>query len=416
MASRCPIDVPADPASLEGPELLPPLGLIPWGPGHIRALRHSHRWQFSPVNASTDGWAGAIQASQFGNCSRLLLVEDDLMRAGLGFTAKIWVAALLIAVRDNRVLMESRMVASNSTVNKSYVLFERPRWCDRAPYTLQCLYQPWSHCKPPPADAVIVRPGGRPLKVKNWPHNEPYVVTGLGRIHRQGLFWHGARSSAQREAGRFLFRPRPWVKNIADCVMREAGLKPQSFLSIHIRHSVEKEVEGQRLGVSLPGLDAYSILGPALAADSGTRKLFVQTASPVGLASFASVCREHDLELSYTNNTRSENDAWGGWKGGVEMEQAAVAAINAHIGSQALISISPVLSLWTNFLWFSYGHDSHVARTNLCCPQDACSKNKMKGGSKSFEAATTGDQLRANKLHTTRLLCREHVPKDSGID
>ena len=420
MASSCPIEVPADPASLNGPPVLPPSDLISWGPQHVRKLKHSHRWQFSPVNHSSDGWAAAIRASQFnGNCSRLLLVEDDLLKAGLGFTAKIWAAALLIAMRDNRVLVEVRMVKQNHTslpqsgnATRVRELFERPRWCDREPYTLQCLYRAWTHCPLPPPDATIIRPGGRPLKVQKWPHEAPYIVTGLGRIHRQGTFWHGARSSANREAGRFLFRPRPWVEAHDDCVMQEAGLLPFGFINVHIRHSVEKQAEGQRLGVTMPGLESYGVLARSLATDLGTRKIFVQTASPVALGHIASVCREHELELSYTNNSRSENDAWGGWKGGSEMEQAAVAAINAHIGSKAVVSVSPALSLWTTFLGFSYGPDGqHPISTNLCCPPKESPKEcmKMKGGSRTFLALSNAAALGKGKLIATRNSCKERA-------
>jgi hypothetical protein len=412
MVSRCGIDVPTDPASLNGPPIERPTDLIPWGPEHVRGLPHSHRWQFSPKNRSADGWAAAIRASQFGNCSRLLLIEDDLTRAGLGFTAKIWQAALLVAMRDNRVLMEVRMVKQNMTgAHLNYTrkdLFERPRWCDREPFTLQCMYMPWTHCPLPPPGARVVRPGGRPLKVHKWPHEEPYVVTGLGRIHRQGLFWHGARSSATREAGRFLFRPRQWVQSIAECVMQENGLSAGNFINVHIRHSVEKQEEGKRLGVALPTLPAYGSMSVAMANDLGTRKVFVQTASPEGLAHFGNVCREHKLELSYTNNSRSENDAWGGWKGGLEMEQATVAAVNAHIGSLAALSASPVLSLWTNFLWFSYGSDGRLpGRTHLFCEP---SLRKRKGQSHIFEVHAAASALQVGQLKATRTACSEgHV-------
>ena len=418
-ASTCKIDVPEDPASLLSPPLERPLDVGPWGADYVRALRHSHRWQFSPINTTNDGWAAAIRASQFGNCSRLLLVEDDLVKAGLGFTAKIWTAALLVAMRDNRVLMEVRMVRPNATVEVKHNLtmvrqhpFERPRWCDREPYTLQCLYMPWTHCQLPPADATVIRPGGRPLKVNKWPHNEPYVITGLGRIHRQGIFWHGAKSAATREAGRFLFRPRPWITAAADCVMREAGLEPRGFINVHIRHSVEKQAEGARLGVSLPGLDAYESLGLALSKDAGTRKLFVQTASPVALLRAISFSAQHQFHLFYTNNSRSENDAWGGWKGGSEMEQAAVAAINAHIGSKALVTVSPELSLWTNFLLFSFGEDGQrIASKSVCCPLEHCRGSITRGGSHMLSLCASPELLAPGKLQETHNTCRMRAEK-----
>ena len=419
-ASTCRIDVPEDPASLLGPPLQRPLDVGQWGPGHVGALRHAHRWQFSPTNATNDGWAAAIRASQFGNCDRLLLVEDDLVKAGLGFTAKIWAAALLVAMRDNRVLMEVRMVRPNATAvvtthNLTKIRqhpFERPRWCDREPFTLQCLYMPWTHCRLPPADATVIRPGGRPLKVSKWPHDEPYVITGLGRIHRQGVFWHGARSSATREAGRFLFRPRPWITATADCVMRDAGLEPRRFINMHIRHSVEKQAEGARLGVSLPGLDAYDSVGWSLLKDAGTRKLFVQTASPVALLRAISFSAQHQLQLSYTNNSRSENDAWGGWKGGSEMEQAAVAAINAHIGSKALVTVSPELSLWTNFLSFSFGEDGQrIASKSVCCPLERCKGTATRGGSHMLNLCASPALFAPGRLTETHSACRWRAEK-----
>ena len=63
MASPCPLTVPADPASLGGPPVERPSGLIPWGAAQVAALRHQHRLQFSPLNATDDGWAAAIRAS-----------------------------------------------------------------------------------------------------------------------------------------------------------------------------------------------------------------------------------------------------------------------------------------------------------------------------------------------------------------
>ena len=94
--SSCAFDVPLDPASLIGPPTARPEGLLPWGSGELEPAEllhkrnHQHRWQFSPHNESADGWRSVIRASQFRpSCDRLLLVEDDLTKAGLGFTAKL---------------------------------------------------------------------------------------------------------------------------------------------------------------------------------------------------------------------------------------------------------------------------------------------------------------------------------------
>ena len=414
MASGCTISTPSDPASLHGPSLTRPKDLKLWeGPTEIHSLRHSHRWQFSPQNWSSDGWKSFIHRSQFRqNCDRLLLVEDDLTKAGMGFTAKLWGVALLLAMKDNRVLVEVRMMkVGNSTRSDG---FERPRWCDRPPYTLQCLYAPWTHCPLPPENATVIRPGGRPLKVGKWPHSEPFVRTGLGRIHRQGLFWYGAKSSAAREAGRFLFRPRPWVTELADCVMRGARVRPQGFLSVHIRHSVEKQREGEKLGVVLPGLAAYDVISSALANDLGKPKVFLQTASPVALEHFAAYCHASGLELFYTNNSRSENDAWGGWKGGSEMEQAAVGAINAHIGSQAAASVSPELSLWTQFVGWTFDGppEQTVGASRICCPSTCAPR---KSGSGMLQLVAASRFLRDN-LVLTKKHCNEHFIGSLGVD
>lgn len=238
------------------------------------------------------------------------------------------------------------------------------------------------------------------------------MITGLGRIHRQGSFWYGAKSNAVREAGRFLFRPRPWVTALADCVMQDAQLLPQRFLSVHIRHSVEKQQEGARLHVALPGLEAYNVMSVALAADLGVRKIFLQTASPEALNAFAAFCGRNGLELSYTNNSRSENDAWGGWKVGAEMEQSTVAAVNSYIGSRAAASVSPELSLWTHLLSWTFGPDGQpFASTRICCPHECRIQHS---GSNMMEVATAPSVL-GSAMQRMRKDCREqHVGKVGG--
>ena len=335
----CPFHIPADPASLQGPAVERPLGLPDWGHANLSGLIHSHKVHFAPRNQSNDGWCGAMIASQFRtDCSRLLLVEDDMNTSGVGFTAKIWAFALLLAVRDNRVLLEVSRVQGVS------------RWCDREPFSFQCLYEPWSHCQIPPPNTPQAVPGGRPMKLTTWPHGANVVRTGLGRIHRQGQIWYSAKHSPITVASHFLFRPRKWVRDIGECVMRKAGLRPGHFVSIHIRYSVEKLAEGKRLGATLPALSAYHPLAESLATDAGTRKIFLQTASVVGLEDFTSFASKQKLKVFYTDNPRSEHDSWGGWLIGAEMMQSAVGAVNAYISSLAAVTASPGISLWTDFL------------------------------------------------------------------
>ena len=95
-------------------------------------------------NASGGPWFVPGQpfydAQHSAGCGRLLLVEDDLSQAGLGWMARYLHAAMLLAHADRRVVME--------------VPARTPRWCDRPPYTLQCLFSPWSPCPVPSAPAV----------------------------------------------------------------------------------------------------------------------------------------------------------------------------------------------------------------------------------------------------------------------
>ena len=121
----CPLGIPADLVQRDHPLR----NVYDWS-HNTPALKHSHRFHFAPMNKSDDGWRGAIFASQFRrNGSRLLLVEDDLNSSGLGFSAYLWAFTLLFAVRDNRVLLEAPRVRGGV-----------PRWCDREPFTFQCLY------------------------------------------------------------------------------------------------------------------------------------------------------------------------------------------------------------------------------------------------------------------------------------
>ena len=188
------------------------------------------------------------------------------------------------------------------------------------------------------------------MRLSSWPQTAPVVRTSLGRIHRQGLIWQKARHSPINAATQLLFRPRLWVREIGDCVMRTAGVEPGRFVSIHIRHSVEKLAEGKRMGAKLPALQAYHPLATALAADADTRSIFLQTASPAGLDDFTTYASSQQLGVFYTNNSRSEHDAWGGWSIGQEMTQSTVAAVNAYISSLAAVTASPGISLWTHFL------------------------------------------------------------------
>ena len=80
-----------------------------------------------------------IHANQFpsdpARCNRTLILYDDATTAGLGYTARLLGRALLVAINERRVLIN----APHPTA----------RWCGRAPYTLACMYEPWTHCPIP---------------------------------------------------------------------------------------------------------------------------------------------------------------------------------------------------------------------------------------------------------------------------
>lgn len=105
---------------------------------------------FSPSYARSDGWGEAIRANQHpARCSRFLLLEDNMLNSGFGMDIKLISVALLIAVSQQRVLLHV------PGVERLYVHFTNVssgRWCDRPPYTLDCMWKPLTHCNPPPVN------------------------------------------------------------------------------------------------------------------------------------------------------------------------------------------------------------------------------------------------------------------------
>ena len=154
--ANCEITPPASLASVRP--------LSPRGAWSHASLNLSHvRWDIGPGTQVTPERANAaIWRSQFrAGCDRLLLFEDDMAGAGLGFTSGIMQDLLLWAVTSNRVLVE---VPANGSWNgaRSHMPYNEgrkpsvaPRWCDNGPRTHACYYQRLSHCEaPPPAEHV----------------------------------------------------------------------------------------------------------------------------------------------------------------------------------------------------------------------------------------------------------------------
>ena len=78
----------------------------------------------------------AIYKNQFGTaCDRFLLVEDNLVGKALGWLRNYWATAMAVAVQSRRVLHQVPPTGSNAT-----------RWCNVAPFTLECFYMRWNDC------------------------------------------------------------------------------------------------------------------------------------------------------------------------------------------------------------------------------------------------------------------------------
>ena len=180
-----------------------------------------------------------IHANQFpadpARCNRTLILFDDAKTAGLGYTARLLGRALLVAVNEDRVLMN----APHPTA----------RWCGRWPHTLACLYEPWTHCPLPANFSALSKWShrsayGRSADDKERRQQAPSVRISTAQIHAEKFFYkfHQAR---QGEASLYelLFRPRAWVREAARCAIRSHGLSYASLVVMHVRHSAEKAVE-----------------------------------------------------------------------------------------------------------------------------------------------------------------------------
>ena len=354
---------------------------------HMRGLfakrgAFSHGLLFVPKERHGDGWQPQLRGSQFPrDCKHHLLVEDDMTRSGLGFTARLLSSALLLAARLRRVLIE---VPQRNTTTGALV----GRWCNRPPHTLQCLFEPWSDCEVPPArTTVLFEDECRCILHYHWRNRTanctghvdfpgdriaclvglqaPSVRIRLSSIFRLQGLWVGPGPDAfgpLRAAHRLLFSPRQWVRELSACVMRQHGLSAGRYLTVHIRLSPEKQHEVGRGGKRLPNVREYTRLTQLAVHATGLRDVFVSTAHPHALDEFVAWAREQNLSVSYTQNPRSETDAWGGWSSDEEGTaiQSATAAVNYYLSSHAAMLISPSLSIWTPFLVHAMGYDAHA--------------------------------------------------------
>ena len=279
--------------------------------------------------------------------------------AGLGFTARMLGIALLWAIRTDRILVE--IPARGRLPSRSLEPAATPRWCDRAPFTLQCLYKPWTHCAIPDSvrkaatipsigtmcPARLCRNTSFGYRIRSTRYEAPVVHVRLSWIHNTHFLWVGAHSKAWGAALRFLFRPRDWVRRLGECVMQANGLRPRSFITLHMRDSTQKRAELERMNERVPTVDTYHAIARIVSRRLGLEAVFVQTASAAALANFSMLAKR--MKVSHTDNPRGDSDAWGGADPSRVMHEAVVGAVNAHIGSQAAILLSPSASVWTMF-------------------------------------------------------------------
>ena len=92
------------------------------------------------------------------------------------------------------------------------------------------------------------------------------------------------------------------------------------------------------------------------------------------------------------------------------MEQATVGAVNAHMSSLSVASVSADLSLWTNFLSWNFGPDGKpMGYSSFCCPADI--HKCTRGGTNAMTVFSSTAANAAGQLEQTRKKCKEKVAK-----
>ena len=350
----CPLAVPDNlmlPTSRPRPEGLPPWSVDANVSQHVR-----RPLLFSPLEDSPDGthWESSIRASQNpAECKRYLLIEDNSFKSGFGIDSKLYATALLYAMRKGRVLLH----VPSSTPGQPYrhLSTEPPtgRWCDRPPYTYDCMWEPLSYCDPPdPSLPVSTSPYDRRLPSAPSDSAPIAKITSLWMWKSTGL-WRKGSFASLHGAYRYLFRPRQWVREIADCIMKRDGLEPRRYVGVFVRLSGEKAKEVKE---SLPKVPLYVEAVEALLRAFGMRHAFVSTASPSALVEFEKLLTQGnkgttDYAVSYTDNPRAEGDKeqhTGGGNANWTMSMGAVAAVNLLVSSRAAVVVSLASSTWTS--------------------------------------------------------------------
>ena len=242
-------------------------------------------------------------------------------RAGLGFSAKIWASALLFAVREERVLLEVPRgeirrrslvpdLDEGHGVPNTPTEWEKlrnasvptPRWCDRAPYTLQCFYAAWSLISRRQRSGGTPHVTGRPLTLRRWPHAAPVPSTPT-RLHHLGGFWHSEANAPSSEAmsRSSSARARGSPRSARDA---RGGLVTPRLHVEGVRDSVEKPKEARDIRrAQLPSTPASELVAQMLTrAQPGAT--FLQTSSDRAAEAFEAFARRSGTPLA-TRTTRA---------------------------------------------------------------------------------------------------------------
>ena len=319
-------------------------------------------------------------------CNRTLLFYDNSVGGGLGYTAKMMGYALLIAVQERRVLI---LLPGNPSYDaKAYGhdhAHSTTRWCTRPPHSLACYYEPPTHCAPDGLRAPFRTPPlptwhGQPLKVPWWSPSDAesladkqHVVVSMESLHLTASVGGNAfawptwfEPKLWSVVFSVLFQPRPWLRELAFCYLRQAGLcdGTDEYTVVHARFSASKQGEdrgGASFGYNgmpskLPGLEeqlssavrlresvpsaASADANPIIAAAKGgggggsssaTRpapkgargslqasgglaralsRVLLQTANDEALFRFRSAFASRGWRLDFTENLRADHDLW----------------------------------------------------------------------------------------------------------
>ena len=267
---------PALTTALVPPESVPLAPMAPWQPAPEPPPRanSSHFFMYVPPLATEEdqhSMRSILRANQFPSdlsaCNRTLILYDDALTAGLGYSARLIALALLVAVQEKRVLMNIGHYTA--------------RWCGRPPYTLGCYYEPMTHCPVPESIENLTkwstRGSTQGLELRRQ-RSAPHMRISTSQIHRS-IFWYKFHPPQSLFAGThdLLFRPRAWVREAARCAMRAAGLHGGNFAVVHARFSAEKKKER---GSTLPPLEAYLPATELVLSRANISRVFLQTSTP----------------------------------------------------------------------------------------------------------------------------------------